>query len=288
MRRGPSSKGQRSCNRVCGIAVAILTVASAAVAQVDDSAIVENFSFAHLADLGFGSSGIGGAESTVGYIPISFTLRSVEEHPIGIRLRLPLYFGVTDVPITDIEGQDIAASIKTLSVVPGLEFLIPVGERGLVKPYGEVGAIQLLDTSDSIWLVSGGVKAAWEWPVKRFDLGVGGKLQHTSSYSSGWLQLDKINYLDVGGMAELPLWFNVGDVPAEAGVFVIVRRYFDKLRLSTPFEVATLDGHTEVGLSFAVAERPKLLGLKLPPWYGVGYRFTEGYRAVRVYLGFPF
>jgi len=222
-------------------------------------------------------------------IPVNITLRRHEERRIGVKLRLPMNFATNRVRLDEIGQEEIAASLKTMTVTPGLELLIPVGSGWLVKPYGEVGALRELDSSTSVWLVSGGVKAEGRWRSPPHDLRGGAALQHTSTYDRGWDTRNTFTAFDLGGDFAVPLWFSVMGERARGGGFLIVRHYLKELEFTTPGGASTgISDHIEVGLSFTLPRRPRLLGVQIADWYGLGVRVGDGYRGIRFYLGFPF
>ncbi len=228
-------------------------------------------------------------ESTIVEIPIPITLRAPKDGKIGIRLRLSVFFSWNNVRLEDIEGEDIAASLETLTIVPGVEFMVPVGERWMVRPYAQIGGLEALDVPGRRWMASLGSRASVFWPFERWTLSAGGRLDFTSVFDEDWRRTDDVAFVDLGGDFSFPLWFSVKGERARLGVFLIPRYYID------PAEVVGQDGfdlgvdsHVEIGASFQIHDNPKLWFIKLPKWYGLGARFAESHRSLRIYLGFPF
>ena len=228
-------------------------------------------------------------ESTIIEIPAPITLRSPEDGKIGIRLRLSIFFSWNNVRFEDIEGEDIAASLQTLTVVPGIEFMVPVGELWMVRPYGQIGGLRALDVPGHRWMASLGSRASVFWPFEKWILSAGGRFDYTSIFDEDWRRTDDVSFVDLGGDFSFPLWFNIKGERAAAGVFVITRYYLN------PAEIVGQDGfdlgvdlHVEIGASFQIYDNPKLWFVKIPKWYGIGIRLAENHRSLRIYLGFPF
>jgi hypothetical protein len=229
------------------------------------------------------------SESTIVEIPIPITLREPKDGKIGIRLRLSIFFAWNNVRFVDIGQEDIAASLNTLTLVPGVEFMVPVGERWMVRPYGQIGWLDSLDVPGQRWMASLGSRASGAWRFERWILTTGGRLEYTAVFDEDWRRTDGVSFVDLGGDFSFPLWFSVKGEPAAMGFFVIPRYYID------PAEFIGLDGfdlrvdaHIEIGASFQIHDNPKLWFVKLPKWYGIGGRFAEKHRSFRIYLGFPF
>lgn len=230
------------------------------------------------------------AESAVVKVPISFVIKELkEEGGIGVRVRTPVYFAWNRVAIDDIGGEDIARSLKTLTVTPGIELQIPAGYGWLVRPYVEFGYVSALDVGEHTWLLSVGSRASATWDVQRWRIMGGGRLQYSVGLTEDWRFHDDLGSIDLGGGASLPLWFETSAGRPRAGLFFFPRFYFDEFVIDGADDGGlAVDFFMEVGASFEWPESPKILGIRLPSWYGLGYRFAENYGAVRVYLGFPF
>jgi len=228
-------------------------------------------------------------DSTIVEIPVPITLRSPKDGKIGIRLRLSVFFAWNNVRFEDLEGDDIAASLETLTIVPGVEFLIPVGEHWMVRPYGQIGGLEALDMPGHRWMASLGSRASGYWPFERWALSVGGRFEYTSVFDEDWRRTDDVAFVDLGGDFSFPLWFNVKGERAGMGFFVIPRYYINAAEIvgQDGFDLG-VDAHIEIGASFQIHDNPKLWFIKIPKWYGIGGRFAENHKSIRIYLGFPF
>ena len=229
------------------------------------------------------------AESTIVEIPLPITLKAPRDGKIGIRLRLSVFFSWNNVRFQDINEDDIAASLNTLTFVPGVEFMIPVGERWMVRPYGQIGGLAALDIPGHRWMASLGSRASGVWQFDRWILSAGGRLEYTAVYDEDWRRVDDVSFVDLGGDFSFPLWFNVKGERAAMGFFVIPRYYINPAEIvgQDGFDLG-VDSHLEIGASFQIHDNPKLWFIKFPKWYGVGVRLAEDYRSLRIYLGFPF
>ncbi len=160
-------------------------------------------------------------ESTIVEIPVPITLREPGDGKFGIRLRLSVFFAWNNVRFLDLEGDDIAASLKTLTIVPGVEFLIPVGEHWMVRPYAQIGWLDSLDVPGQRWMASLGSRASGVWRFDRWVLSTGGRLEYTAVFNEDWRKTDDVSFVDLGADFSFPLWFNVKGERAAMGFFVI-------------------------------------------------------------------
>ncbi len=218
-------------------------------------------------------------------IPISFHLRRLDEHPWGLRLYVPLSLGSYELEaITDV--GDFFTKVQSVAIVPGVEFLVPVGDRWVLKPFGEVGVGDDSATGDLSLLYSAGLRARGEYGARPFDVMVGGALRYrnntTSQAVNNWYST-----VEFGVDSQLPLGFSLGSKAASGGAYVILRHY-----PNLDFELITADSFSvrwnyEVGLSFSTDPILKLWFVKMP-WIGLGYRWGDGVQGVRLNFNFPF
>jgi hypothetical protein len=228
-------------------------------------------------------------ESTIVEVPISVTLKAPEDGRIGFRLRLSVFFAWNDVRFEDVDGDDIAASLRTLTVVPGAELVVPVGERWVVRPYGQIGGLNALGMDGHRWLASLGTRVSTSRNLERWRLLAGGRVEYTTVLDEDFRRVDDVAFLDLGAGFSWPLWFEVTGEPASAGLFVFPRLYLNPAEVvSQGALVSGNDWHLEVGVSFEIQNRPKLWLVSLPSWYGAALRVAPDHRSVRIYLGFPF
>jgi hypothetical protein len=229
------------------------------------------------------------SESTIVELPIVITLKQPNEGKIGYRLRLSLFFSWDNIRFVDITGEDIEESLNTLSFVPGFELMVPVGERWMVRPYAQVGGLTALDIDGHRWMASLGSRATASWRHDRWILSAGGRFEYTTIFDEDWSSTDDVSFVDLGADFSFPLWFDVMGERAAAGFFIIPRRYLDRAEFVSldGFDLG-VDAHIEIGASFQIQSKPTLWFIKLPKWYGIGGRFADNHRSIRIYFGFPF
>jgi hypothetical protein len=236
---------------------------------------------AYVIDHGFGAYSVANQRATLLQIPVSISLRSIEKYPWGLRLRLTGVFGIHN--FTTIEDLELG-QIRSVTVIPGLELLLPLGRASMARPYVDVGIARVLTADRDVLISSTGVRFEFVFLWKRFEIGVEPRLQFNLAKES------KRNDDDFGTLAlkvdaRHPLWFKMGAHQPEMGVYVESGYLFDDLSF-TKVEGGTLDINEqyEVGVSFGFQDRPKVLFLTVPR-IGVGYRFGDGLKGFRIRIG---
>ncbi len=269
--------------------VLVLMLAFAPTTLAAQNVLWDQLNLAQGANLEIDKAGSTSTTSTVVKLPFAFTMREPTPERIGYKLRMPVFFTWNQTTLSDIDGSDITQSLQTLVITPGLEILIPVGDRWTLRPFAEFGAVKALDVGEYAWLGSIGLRASAPWDFSNWRLTAGGRAQYTVALDDDWQRHDDVGSLEIGGSASFPLGFEIIGGRAMGGVFLFPRVYLDDLLIEGPEGAALeLDRHIEIGFSFELPRQPKILGVKLPAWYGLGYRFANDYGAWRIYLGFPF
>lgn len=218
-------------------------------------------------------------------IPLSYRLRSLEDRPWGLRLTFPVSLG--SYRVEAIDGLDeFVEGIRAASVIPGVEFEVPVGDRWVLKPFAEIGIGTDSTSGETDVLYGTGLRAVARYRPGDAKLTLGSSAIYKKP-SSSRENFDSYSKLEVGLDARRPLGFSIGRRGAEGGLFGIVRRYsrLDVARLGEgPYEV---DGGYEVGFSFSTDPVMALGKLEIP-WIGLGYQFGDLFGGIRLYLSFPF
>ena len=289
--RGNGRWGRKGVVRSVGITTAFLFLAILPWGTRTHAGDIEwnDLALARGADLVADEPESARTDSAVVKLPFAVTLREPSDGRVGFKLRIPVYFSWYHTKLTDIEGDDITRSLQTLVVTPGIEVLIPVDDHWMIRPFAEFGAISALNLGENAWLGAAGVRASASWRFPEWRLITGGRLRYTIGWTDDWAAHDDVAFIELGAGAAVPLWFTtLGDRPF-GGIFVAPRRYFDNLFVEGPGDASfNVSYHVEVGISFELPQQSKLLGVRLPAWYGVGYRFAPDFGAWRIYLGFPF
>jgi hypothetical protein len=218
-------------------------------------------------------------------IPISYPIWSLEDKPWGLRITLPVSLGTYELEAaTDI--GDVVESIQSVAVVPGVEFLVAVGERWLLKPFAEVGVGDDSRTGETHLLYAAGIRARGEYEARPFELMVGAAFKYRNGGSVDAVE-NWYSTVESGVDAQLPLGFSVGSRAARGGGYAILRHFSNlefELVTEGPFDVSW---NYEVGLSFSMEPALQVWKIKLP-WIGLGYRFGDHTRGIRLNLAFPF
>lgn len=218
-------------------------------------------------------------------IPISINIRRLENKPWGLRIYFPISLGAYELKaVRDVD--EFFTSIQSIAIVPGVEALLPLGDRWLIKPFAEVGVGDDSATDKVNLLYATGLRTVGLYRARPFDLMLGGAFKYRNSTTSEAVK-NWYSSIEFGADAQIPLGFSLGSRRAKGGGYAIAQ-YFTDLDIELISEgPITIQWNYEVGLSFSTDPVLELWKIKMP-WIGIGYRFGDGARGVRVNFTFPF
>jgi hypothetical protein len=271
--------------------VLLLTVAlcpgpSRAQEEEEDPELPINFVFA--TQLGTGIYSVGGSTVQVYRIPISHTIRKLENHPWGLKLTFPLTLGLADFDFGDILEIDLPDSVQTISLVPGVELQFPVGKHWVVRPYGEVGGGMHLSGGQFTWVAAAGLRSEGIIPREQFTYRMTGEATYAGQLGSKDGEGQTFGVIRAGFEAQHPLWFSMGGgEKATGGLYARGFFYFDQLRFARIYkDPIDLETQWEVGVTLGRPMPFKWWWVKIKhPRFGLGYRWGRDFWAVRLVLG---
>jgi hypothetical protein len=261
---------------------------TAALAQEPKSFQEENLvHYAFAAHLGTGIYATSGHAVTVIAIPLSYTVRPMEEHDWGLKLKFPVTFGFFDFQAMDIVNPGLPGDVETVTLVPGVEFQIPVYKNWWLMPFGDLGVGKDLSGGEHTYIYSGGVKSLVVVPWKSFDFSIGNKFLYAGHTIPSTGFSDDFRLFETGLDVSHPVDFTIQGRQAYCSLYFMNFLYsnlaFSRFR-SDEFKVNV---QYEVGLTLGTAPPSKLWRFKISR-IGLGYRFGDNLSLVRLVFGMPF
>ena len=218
-------------------------------------------------------------------IPASFKIFSANDDDWGLRLRIVLYGGIYE--FTPEEAIDLDLKFQSLAATPGVEFLVPVGKGWILKPFAEIGYGRDFDNDLGFGVWSVGTRTLATWPVKKFHLSFGTKLQFLSTFRSDFELTDEFGEIRLGFDARHPLPFTIGGNQGDISGYYIRRQYIDAFIDREDQDPLEIRYSNEIGFTFGTTPRVRLWFIRLPR-IGLGYRWGPNVKGIRLNFGFPF
>ncbi len=220
-------------------------------------------------------------------IPMSYTV-----HPSGkqwkINIRFPATLGFYNFDPSDIIESGLPRKVETLTFVPGVELIMSVRENWSIQPFVDYGMGLNFENDNTISIYAAGIRS-----LSNFDIGRKGSLILSNRYyyvgqeenntriSGNFRALE--NGISINPGYELSYFGRPADLNFHYVNFIYSNLRFLKYR-DQAFEIKV---QNEIGFTLVLARKKPFKIFDLPR-IGLGYRWGNKLRVVRLILGAPF
>lgn len=278
------------CRRAFVISAALSVVLSGTargqdVPTADEGAEYVNYALDMVyADHGYASYSVGDQTTQVLSIPVSIWIRNLTKgRKLGIRLRLTGIIGFADFEnVADFDFE----SVRLGALIPGVEFMLPLSETSMLRPYLDAG-IGLNDAGvEDLWAFGVGLRTEFIFPWRKWELGLEPRAQFSTTRSS-----DGIANEDIAGItgkmdARYPLSFLIGGMTPDAGVYFQPGYYPEGLEFKTVTgQTDVIHWQFELGVTVGFRQPAPKIWLVRIPRLSVGYSFGDGLSGLRIKIG---
>ena len=280
--------------------ITIIPIAFTFSQEVDTRDIEVPINYAYSNQFDLGGYNIAGLNGRFLKIPVGYTFWVGEDDKIGLKVKTTFFYGKYRFTINEESGR-ITADIDTLSVIPGLELIIPVKEgnnwRWLLKPFTEIGfgwkfnideptGIDISVPVNFIYNV--GIKSLFYYYWKDFTFGIGNQLSYAGNGTFDFDFHSSFALLRNGIDIKHPLGFSIKGFSPDASVFFIHYFFLPEVDLARiEREELEVDHQFQIAFTVGSAKPFKLLFFNNPR-IGIGYLFGDGVKALTVNFGFPY
>jgi len=268
------------------LSAVLVTAAHAQTRAVQDQQDLINWYYS--ATFGTGVYTAGDRSVAVIQLPISHVLRPVGEGAYGLRLKVPVTFGFYDYSFDEVLGAEFPEQVSTVSVMPGLEWEIPLSRRWIIKPYFSGGYGQELGGKESALIYDFGVKSRY---LIGEDRGVEFALVNaltSAGYRPRGGPRQPFGVFAIGVDLVIPTNLVLFDRDAFLGFTPIYSRYFNKLRFSE-FDNADNNLREQFELDLSImSRRPWTLTYFDVDRLGLAIRSSGAVFGVSLFTSLPF
>ena len=245
-----------------------------------------NYAFA--TQLGSGIYTSSGGTVQVYRVGGSFTLRSLVNDSWGLKLRIPVTFGLYNFKLSDVLESGLPDRLATLALVPEFRFEFPVAETWQLMPFAAAGVGRDFSADRVNYIFAGGVRSLATFDWRSVDLYLGNRLFYAGYTTSDFEFGDDFGALESGLDVRHSLGFSLGDHQVDGGLFVMNYLYFVSPELIRFYgKRLSVDVQGEFGVTLGTMTPWRVLGLTIPR-IGMSYRVGSGASIFRLVLGGPF
>lgn len=215
--------------------------------------------------------------------PLSYKLRNPNEVDWLVKFNFPLTIGIYNI---EVEDQDI--DLNVLAVVPGIELHIPLRENWILIPQVNLGLGKDTSGGHLRYIYSAGIKHHVFFDWKKFDFTFGNTLSYDGFFSDSTEDRDDFLSFSTGIDMRYPLGISLAHNPIYLSFYGVNYQYFDEVTVIESDE-KTIKVYTqwELGITLSTIPDLKIFWFRIQR-VGIGYRFGDGFEAVRLVFGMPF
>ena len=275
----------KSVQSMFGIVVLLALFAGGPATALGQSFGAGNlYHWAYSPAFGTGVYQIDDEETFVITVKPRFRIRNIEKHGFAFNVRLPVSVGLQTINPEEFDFQDLPDNFTTISVVPGVEFFIPVTQRWMLRPYANAGWGSEVSGDESAWIYFGGVDSRYSFGWGKVDMNLLNGLQWYGYTPNPGDASDFGRFL-AGLEADVPL-----GKATFRGQQLLIRPhllyywYFNDLDFRVLVErTVSINQEAEVALAVGTKKLNTFWLLWLDR-IGIGYRFSEDSQGIRLFL----
>jgi hypothetical protein len=292
----PNSQSSYRASRLASRVVALLLICllsadlSAGGTIRDDTSEVELTNFAFANYLGSGFYGSGNQKLFIFRLPLSSDLTEVTKEKGGLRLNYPIALGagVIDADRDFPEIGDVLDlnNFVTLSVVPGLEYVLPVTDIWSLAPFIDLGIAKDFVNETTVGIGGIGAKSFVSLEFENSRMLIANRLLYAEQENLDSGNNSHFVSFETGLEYTVPTSYTINGSLLDFSIYYINDYYPDDLVLGGSVENRiSLQNKNEVGFTFTL---PKHEWLPDNSRLGFGVQVTKDTDFYRIVLGTPF
>ncbi len=255
----------------------------------DDTSEIELTNFAFANYLGSGLYSSGDKKLFILRVPLSSDLIEGSEEKAGLALHYPIALGVGllgDAEFPEIGDLIDFNNFVTLSVMPGLEYVVPMNSVWKLAPFFDLGLARDFTNGTNITIGGIGAKSYVSLEFESSRLLIANRLLYAEQKNLDTGIDSHFASFETGLEYKLPLRLARAGAPLDFSAYFINYYYLDELILGDSIENRiSLENKNEVGFTFAL---PKYRWLPDDSRLGFGVQVTRDTDFYRIVFGSPF
>lgn len=280
--RGLMAKGGRLLSALLPLFLAGTAAQAQELLTAGEKEVV-NYAFA--TQLGSGVYSVSGRLIQVYRLPFSYRVREEAPGDWGLRVTFPMTVGIYDFHAVDVVETGLPEHMDSASLVPGVEFRVPVLKDWLLKPYAEAGVGREHSGNADFRIVSGGIRSLADFHPGNFTLALGNTLVYARVEPADDQPADDLFLLETGLEARHGLGEIRGN-PMGIGFYGVLDFQNDPGFPAAGGAPTRYEDQYEVGVTYGPRESARLWKIPIPR-IGFGWRFGEDLSVLRLVIGLP-
>jgi len=209
-------------------------------------------------------------------------LRSEDDHPFGIRLRVNATFGFYDLDPKDFLDFDFPDRVGTFALVPGVEFPIRLKQNWTLMPFIDAGIASDTGLHELTYVIGTGFRSRAQWLDRRRTYVLWNELIYATNIYSSIDVRDDYSVLRTDLEARGIVKFQFGKRDWDFGLLGTADFYLDGVVLDSLLDdPQVINWRWQAGFTVGPTERWSMLKVLMMPRLGLTYVGGGGKSGVR-------
>jgi len=247
-----------------------------------------NYSYAAYLGTGIYTTSAGDSLGVLN-IPIAFPILKPEQRSWGLDFKVPVSIGFFNYDFeAELPSGNLPNSFDTVTVLPGVEFRVPMNDFWSLHPFVDLGAGRNFNTGTKNAIYGIGLKSYFTFSLAGHPFLVGNRL-----YNAGYRNLDTDQYDSFTGLESglhVPLTGTGIIFNRQTDLAVHYQNFIYSENLLISNDKGQLDSYNiqnEIGFTWGATQIKKNT-LYQQPRIGLGVRVSDGVTIYRLIFGMPF
>ena len=269
------------CNLITAVFIYLIGLALAEAEERQNL-----FDWYYSAVFGTGSYRIGDRDVFVVTVPYDKQIRAASEKNHEIILHVPVTMGFYDYTVDNIAELEIPSDVATLTVFPGIHYVIPLSEKWTIKPFVNLGYGKEFEGGEQAWIYSAGTKMLYRIRENAWRIAFGSALYYAGNTRKGQTDLGFAAFdaaLDINHATPWQIDNQTMYLGGYAGIYLFSNLEF----IQADEQTIQIHDQYEIGLTLSASKTMNILGMELDR-IGLGYLTSKDFYAWRLVFSFPY
>jgi len=219
-------------------------------------------------------------------VPYQKQLRPASKDEYEIILDASLSAGFYNYDIQSAIGLEIPTDVATLTVFPGIYYVIPLTERWKIKPYVNIGYGKEFEGGEEAWIYSAGIRSLYRHDSDGWRVALGNAIYYAGNTRKGKTDLGLVGFdvmFDLNHVTDWQIDNQTIYLGGYAGIYLFSNLEF----IESDQAVLQINKQYEVGVTLSSRQEFSILGVSMKR-VGLGYLYGDGFYAWRLMFSIPY
>jgi len=244
------------------------------------------FDWYYSAVFGTGTYRINERDVFVVSVPYEKQLRPASDDKYEVMLDSSISAGFYNYDIQSAIGLEIPTDVATLTIYPGIYYVIPITDSWKIKPYVNVGYGKEFEGGEEAWIYSAGIRSLYRHDLDGWRMALGNAVYYAGNTRKGKTDLGLVGFdamFDINHATDWQIDNQTIYLGGYAGIYLFSNLEF----IESDQAVLEINKQYEVGVTLSSRQEFNILGMSMNR-VGLGYLHSDGFDAWRLVFSIPY